>query len=108
MAIRVTNDGFSSIGASVAIDDIPDSRDRVKLAEIGLPGDEVCQLNKTKPEAAGSLSVAPWHHVSMRILTIALILLATPALADMAGVASVIDGDTNEVHGQRIRPCLSG
>ncbi len=39
----------------------------------------------------------------MRALTIALCLLATPALADMAGVASVIDGDTIEVHGQRIR-----
>jgi len=36
-------------------------------------------------------------------LTIALCLLATPALADVAGVASVIDGDTLEVHGQRIR-----
>jgi len=36
-------------------------------------------------------------------LTIALCLLATPALADVAGVASVIDGDTIEVHGQRIR-----
>ncbi len=32
----------------------------------------------------------------------ALILLATPVLADVAGVASVIDGDTIEVHGQRI------
>ncbi len=39
----------------------------------------------------------------MRALIIALCLLATPALADMAGVASVIDGDTLEVHGQRIR-----
>ncbi len=39
----------------------------------------------------------------MRALTIALCLLATPALADMAGTASVIDGDTIEVHGQRIR-----
>ncbi len=39
----------------------------------------------------------------MRSLTIALCLLATPALADVAGVASVIDGDTIEVHGQRIR-----
>ncbi len=39
----------------------------------------------------------------MRVLTIALCLLATPALADVAGVASVIDGDTIEVHGQRIR-----
>ncbi len=40
---------------------------------------------------------------SMRALTIALCLLATPALADVAGVASVIDGDTLEIHGQRIR-----
>ena len=39
----------------------------------------------------------------MRALTIALCLLATPALADVAGVASVIDGDTIEVQGQRIR-----
>ncbi len=39
----------------------------------------------------------------MRALTIALCLLATPALADVTGVASVIDGDTIEVHGQRIR-----
>ena len=39
----------------------------------------------------------------MRALTIALCLLATPALADVAGVPSVIDGDTIEVHGQRIR-----
>ncbi len=39
----------------------------------------------------------------MRALVIALCLLATPALADVAGVASVIDGDTIEVHGQRIR-----
>ncbi len=39
----------------------------------------------------------------MRALTIALCLLATPARADVAGVASVIDGDTIEVHGQRIR-----
>ncbi len=39
----------------------------------------------------------------MRALTIALCLLATPAIADVAGVASVIDGDTIEVHGQRIR-----
>ncbi len=31
----------------------------------------------------------PWHHVSMRLLTITLCLLATPALADVAGVASV-------------------
>ncbi len=39
----------------------------------------------------------------MRAHTIALCLLATPALADVAGVASVIDGDTIEVQGQRIR-----
>ncbi len=39
----------------------------------------------------------------MRALTIALCLLATPALADVAGIASVIDGDTLEIHGQRIR-----
>ncbi len=39
----------------------------------------------------------------MRALAIALCLLASPALADMAGTASVIDGDTIEVRGQRIR-----
>ena len=39
----------------------------------------------------------------MRALTIALCLLATPALADVTGTATVIDGDTIEVHGQRIR-----
>ena len=39
----------------------------------------------------------------MRALTIALCLLAIPALADVTGPASVIDGDTLEVHGQRIR-----
>ncbi len=39
----------------------------------------------------------------MRALAIALCLLATPAPADVAGVASVIDGDTLEIHGQRIR-----
>ncbi len=39
----------------------------------------------------------------MRALTIALCLLATPALADVAGIPTVIDGDTIEVHGQRIR-----
>ena len=33
----------------------------------------------------------------MRAFTIALCLLATPALADMAGTASVIDGDTLEI-----------
>ncbi len=38
----------------------------------------------------------------MRALTIALTLLATSALADEAGVASVIDGDTIEVHEQRL------
>ncbi len=35
----------------------------------------------------------------MRALTIALCLLAALALADVAGVASVIDGDAIEVHG---------
>ncbi len=44
-----------------------------------------------------------WQAVPMRALIIALCLLATPVLADVAGVASVIDGDTIEVHGQRIR-----
>ncbi len=39
----------------------------------------------------------------MRALTIALCLLATPALADVAGTASVIDGDTLKIHDQRIR-----
>ncbi len=39
----------------------------------------------------------------MRALTIALTLLAIPALADVAGVASVIDGDTLKLSGQRIR-----
>ncbi len=39
----------------------------------------------------------------MRALTIALCLLATPALADVTGTASVIDGDTIEIHSQRIR-----
>ena len=43
----------------------------------------------------------------MRALTITLCLLATPALADVAGVASVIDGDTIEVHGQRQRAARS-
>ena len=40
---------------------------------------------------------------AMRTLIAALCLLATPALADVTGTASVIDGDTIEVHGQRIR-----
>ena len=39
----------------------------------------------------------------MRALTIALCLLASPALADVASVARIIDGDTLEIHGQRIR-----
>jgi endonuclease YncB( thermonuclease family) len=39
----------------------------------------------------------------MRALIIALCLLATPALADMTGTALVIDGDTIEMYGQRIR-----
>ncbi len=45
-----------------------------------------------------------WQVASMRALTMALYLLATPALADVAGVASVTDGDTIEVHGQRMSP----
>ncbi len=45
----------------------------------------------------------PWQAVPMRALTIALILLATPTLADVAGPARVIDGDTLEVQGERIR-----
>ncbi len=39
----------------------------------------------------------------MRTLTIALCLLVAPVLADVAGIASVIDGDTLEINGQRIR-----
>ena len=39
----------------------------------------------------------------MRALTIALCLLAIPALADVAGTARIIDGDSLEVAGQRIR-----
>ncbi len=39
----------------------------------------------------------------MRAIALVLALIATPALADVAGTASVIDGDTIEVHGQRIR-----
>ncbi len=41
--------------------------------------------------------------VNRLALTIALCLLATPALADVTGPARVIDGDTLEVQGQRIR-----
>ncbi len=40
---------------------------------------------------APDLSGRVWRARSMRALTIALCLLATPALADVAGVASVID-----------------
>ena len=39
----------------------------------------------------------------MCAIALVLALIATPALADVAGVASVIDGDTLEIHGQRIR-----
>ena len=39
----------------------------------------------------------------MRAIALVLALIAFPALADVAGVASVIDGDTLEVQGQRIR-----
>ncbi len=42
----------------------------------------------------------------MRALALILCLLATPALADVTGPARVIDGDTLEIHGQRI--CLHG
>ena len=35
----------------------------------------------------------------MRPIALVLALIATPALADMAGTATVIDGDTIEVHG---------
>jgi endonuclease YncB( thermonuclease family) len=33
----------------------------------------------------------------------ALLMFVTPAPADTAGIASVIDGDTIEIHGQRVR-----
>ena len=39
----------------------------------------------------------------MRILVFTLALLTTSALADVVGTATVIDGDTIEVHCQRIR-----
>ncbi len=39
----------------------------------------------------------------MRALAIALCLLATPVMADVTGPARVIDGDTLEIQGQRIR-----
>ncbi len=43
-----------------------------------------------KPRFGGAYFLPqPWHHVSMRPHTITLCLLATPALADLAGVASV-------------------
>ena len=38
----------------------------------------------------------------MRALTIAMCLLATPALADVAGIPNMIDGDTIEVHVHRL------
>ncbi len=50
---------------------------------------------------APDLSDRVWQATSMRVLTIALCLLATPAFADVTGTASVIDGDTIDVHGQR-------
>ncbi len=43
------------------------------------------------------------NEVIMRAMALVLALIATPALADVAGTASVIDGDTLEIHGQRIR-----
>ncbi len=39
----------------------------------------------------------------MRALATALCLLANPALADVAGIPTVIDGDTIEVHGQLLK-----
>ncbi len=42
----------------------------------------------------------------MRAITPVLALIATPARADAAGIPTVIDGDTFEVHSQRI--CLHG
>ena len=39
----------------------------------------------------------------MRALTLAIFLLATPALADVAGVAKIIDGDSLEVAGEEGR-----
>ena len=45
----------------------------------------------------------PWHSVPIRALTIALCLFANAAHADVAGTASVIDGDTLKIHGQRMR-----
>ncbi len=39
----------------------------------------------------------------MRAIALVFALIVTPALADVAGTASVIDGDTIEVRGQRIR-----
>ncbi len=39
----------------------------------------------------------------MRAIALVPALIATPALADVAGIATVIDGDTLEIHGQRIR-----
>ncbi len=38
-----------------------------------------------------------------KLLILALCLVAFPALADVQGTASVIDDDTLEIHGQRIR-----
>ncbi len=39
----------------------------------------------------------------LRTLAVLIALLPAVALADMTGQASVIDGDTIELHGQRIR-----
>ncbi len=41
--------------------------------------------------------------LTMRALILTLALLATPALAEVTGPARVIDGDTLEIQGQRIR-----
>jgi hypothetical protein len=42
----------------------------------------------------------------MYAVALVLVLIATPALADVTGVASAIDGDTIKVHGQRIRDAV--
>lgn len=47
------------------------------------------------------MRAGPCRVTDMRALIVILCLLAAPALADVAGTASVIDGDTLEVHGQR-------
>ena len=45
---------------------------------------------------------APKPSATLHSLAIILCLIASPALAEVAGPAKVIDGDTPEVQGQRI------